>query len=308
VKLDLTRIRLEGWKRTAAYALFFVLAFALALHATFPTEAVRERLILEAAAQGWQLRLNDISPGGFLGVRAREVTLLTRDGSRIPLEEVRVALRPLALLTGRRSVAFQAALFDGTASGVTEQGRSLQRLQVKASGIDLGKAGALRKTIGLDLAGTLSANVDVTLDEKDPAKNAGTVELVVKDAAVKGGEIAIPGMNSGLTVPAMGLGTVTVHGTVRGPRAEFDKVEAKGQDVEVIGEQTFLQLQPRVENSPLAGRARVRFAEAFWQRGPAAPLRPVVDAALASARLKDGGFGFQIYGTLGKPQARPMAF
>jgi type II secretion system protein N len=308
MKLDLTRIRLEGWKRTAAYALFFLLAFAWALHATFPTEAVKERLILEAAAQGWQVRLNDISPQGLLGVRAREVTLQTRDGSRIPIDEVRVALRPLALLTGRRAVSFDAALFDGKASGVSEQGRSVQRFQLKASGIDLGKAGALRKATGLDLAGILSADVDVTLDEKEPARNAGTIDLGVKDAAVRGGEIAIPGMASGLTVPPMTLGNVAIRGTVKGPRADFDKVEAKGADVEVIGEQAFLQLQPKVENSPLAGRARVRFAEAFWKQGQAASLRPVVDAALATARLKDGGFGFQIYGTMGKPQARPMAF
>jgi type II secretion system protein N len=308
VKLDLTRIRLVGWKRTAAYAAFFVVAFLWALHVTFPAEAVKERLILEAAAQGWQVRLNDIAPQGLLGVRAREVTLQTRDGSRIPVDEVRVSLRPLALLTGKRSVAFDAALFDGTVSGVTEQGSASQRLRLRAAGIDLGKAGALRKTTGLDLAGVLSADVDVTLDGKDTARNAGTVELGVKGAAVRGGEISIPGMTSGLTVPPMALGTVTVHGAVKGPRADFDKVEARGGDLEVTGEQAFVQIQPKVENSPLAGRARVRFTEAFWQRPPAAALRPVVDAALGTARLRDGGFGFQIYGTVGRPQARPMSF
>jgi type II secretion system protein N len=308
VKIDLSRIQLTGWKRTAAYVAFFVLAFLWALHATFPTEAVKERLILEAAAQGWQVRLNDIAPRGLLGVQAREVTLQTRDGSRIPLDEVRVSLRPLALLSGRSAVAFDAALFDGTVSGVTERGSTVQRLRLHAAGIDLGKAGALRKATGLDLAGTLGADLDVTLDAKDPARNAGTVELGVKGAAVRGGEVPVPGMSSGLTVPPMGLGTVAVHGTVKGPRADFDKVEARGGDVELTGEQAFVQLQPKVENSPLAGRARVRFAEAFWQRGTAATLRPVIDAALASAKLRDGGFGFQIYGTVGRPQARPMAF
>jgi hypothetical protein len=34
----------------------------------------------------------------------------------------------------------------------------------------------------------------------------------------------------------------------------------------------------------------------------------VVEMGLQTAKGRDGGYGFQIYGTLGKPQARPMAF
>jgi len=307
MKLSLPKLELKGWRRPAAYAVFFAISFLVALHYTFPIEAVKERLILEAAAQGWQLRMNDLSPSGLTGVRAREVTLQTRDGTRIPVEEVRASLRPLPLVVGRRSIAFDAVLFEGRVTGSTEQSRTAQRLQLRAGGIDLSRVGALRKATGLDLAGTLAADVDVTLDGSDPSKSVGKLEVTVKDAAVRGGEIPVPGMSGGLTVPRVALGTVSARGTVRGARADFERLEARGDDVEVSAEQLYAQLQPRLEFSPLTGRARLRLNDGFWQRSGTSNLRPVAELALGSARNRDGSYGFQIYGTLGRPQLRPMA-
>jgi type II secretion system protein N len=307
VKLSLPKVELKGWRKKAAYALFFAASFLVALHYTFPSEAVKERLILEAAAQGWELRMNDLSPSGLVGVRAREVTLQTRDGVRIPVEEVRVSLRPWSLLAGRRTVTFDASLFDGKLTGLTEQGRKTQRLALQASGIDLARVGVLRSATGLDLAGTLSADVDVTLDASDLTKNTGRVELAVKTGAIRGGSISVPGMSGGLTVPRIALGTVTARGTVRGARADFERLEARSDDVEVSADQLYAQLQPRFEFSPLSGRARLKLNDGFWLRSGAQSLRPIVEVALASGRNRDGTFGFQIYGTVGRPQLRPLA-
>ncbi|HVP68976.1 MAG TPA: type II secretion system protein GspN [Anaeromyxobacteraceae bacterium] len=307
MKLSLPKLELKGWRRIAAYAAFFAVSFLVALHFTFPIEAVKERLILEAAAQGWQLRMNDLSAAGLTGVRAREVTLQTRDGTRIPVEEVRASLGLLPLLLGHRSLDFEAFLFNGGVSGSADQTRTTQRLRLKANGVDLARVAALRKATGLDLAGILSADVDVTLDSATPAKSTGKVEVTVKDAAVRGGEIPVPGMGGNLTVPRVPLGTVSARGTVHGTRADFDRLEARGEDVELSAEQLFAQLQPQLDLSPIAGRARLRLSDGFWQRSGAASLRPVAELALSAARNRDGTYGFQIYGTLGKPQLRPMA-
>jgi len=306
-RLGKARIELTGWRRTAAYALFFLAAFLFALHQTFPIEAVKERLTLEAAAQGWQLRMNELAHHGLAGIRAREVTLQTRDGTRIPVEELTASLRPLPLLLGRRAVTFDLRLFAGRVSGLNEQGGAARHLQLQARGIDLSRVGAIRRATGLDLAGSLSADVDVTLDAKEPAKSTGRMELSVRNAAIQGGEVPVAGMGGGLTVPRMALGTVTARGAVRNGRAEFDKLEARGDEVELTADQLFIQLQPRLEFSPLSGKARLRLQDGFWQKSETAGLKPVVDAALGSARGSDGAFGFQVYGTVGKPQLRPMA-
>jgi type II secretion system protein N len=312
MKLDLSRLakaRLElvGWKRTAAYALFFAASFLFALHRTFPIDAVKDRLVLEAAAQGWQLRMNDLSHKGIAGIRARELTLQTRDGARIPVEELSASLRPFPLLAGRRSVDFDASLFEGRLSGTTEEGAGVRRVRARAEGIDLARAAVLRQVAGLDLGGSLSGDVDLALDARDAARSAGTLGLTVRSAAIQGGEVQVPGMGGALTVPRVALGTVAVRGAVRAGRLEFDKLEARGDDVEVVADQLFVQLQPRLEFSPLSGRVRVKLQDAFWQRGPAAGLKPVVDAAIGSARAADGAYGFQVYGTLGRPQIRPQA-
>jgi len=294
---------LEGWKKRAAYGAFFALAFLLALQRTFPAEAVRERLTLEAAAQGWQVHMNDIAPRGFAGVRMREVTLESRDGMRIPLQEARAWLRLWPLLVGKRSLAFDLRLFQGRLEGVVEEGRGVQRLALRGEGLDLAAAAPLKQATGLDLAGLLRADLDVTLDPGDQQKTAGRIEVSVDQASL-GGQVPIPGMPGGLTIPRISLGTVTGQATVKAGKAEFQKLEARGQDLEVTGEQLYFMVQPRLEFAPLFGRARVKVADAFWQKAPA--LRPVAEAALASARRPDGSWQFQVYGSLGHPQAKPL--
>jgi type II secretion system protein N len=308
VKIDPTLWKLTGWRRTAAYVAFFVVAFGLALRLTFPVEAVKERIILDASAQGLQIKMNDISPSGLVGIRAREVTVLTADGTRVPVDEVRVGLRLLPMFLGRRAISFDARLFDGRITGSSESTKTTDRFQATITGIDLSRASALRAATGLDLAGILSGTFDVTLDPKEPQKSTGNVDLQVKDAAIRGGKLTVPGMEGGLTVPPVRLGAISARGTVKNGRADFGTLEAKGDDVDLTADQVFVQLQPRLAFSPLSGRVKVRPSESFWRKDQVAPLKPLVEMGLASARGRDGGFGFQIYGTLAKPQARPMAF
>ncbi len=304
----LRKVKLTGWRLTAAYVAFFVVAFVVALRLTFPVEAVKERLILDAAAQGYQVKLNDLSPSGLAGVRATEVTVVDAEGTRLPLDEISVGLRLVPTLFGRKAYSFDASLFGGRVTGTTDAGKAAERYVIHARGVDLARAGVVRAATGLDLAGTLSGDVDVTLDPKDPTKSVGTVELQVRDAAIRGGKVPVPGMDGGLTVPPVKLGAVMAKGTLKGGRAEFATLEAKGDDVTVVADQLFVQLQPRLAFSPLSGRVKVRPTDAFWRKDQVAPLKPLVEMGLASARGADGGYGFQLYGTVAKPQGRPAAF
>ena len=306
--LDPRKWKLSGWRQTAAYVAFFAFAFVVALRLTFPVEAVKERLILDASAEGYQVKVNDLSPSGLVGIRAREVTVITADGTRIPLEELSVGLRIWPTLRGRRSYTFDASIFDGHVVGFTDVGKTSEQYQARITGIDLARASVVRAATGLDLGGILSGNVDVTLDPKDPSKSTGSLAFEIKDGAIRGGRVPVPGMEGGLTVPPVKLGTVAARGTVKAGRADFATLESKGDDVDVVAEQFFIQLQPKVGHSALSGKARVRPTEAFWRKEQVAPLKPLIEMGLASARGQDGGFGFQFYGTLAKPQARPAAF
>ncbi len=305
---SLRKVKLTGWRLTAAYVAFFVVAFVVALRLTFPVEAVKERLILDAAAQGYQVKMDDLSPSGLIGVRATGVTVVTAEGTRIPLEELAVGVRLLPTLLGRKAYSFDASLFGGRVTGSTDAGKAAERYQARIDGVDLSRAGVVKVATGLDLAGVVSGRVDVTLDQKEPAKSTGDVDLQVKDAAIRGGKITVPGMEGGLTVPPVKLGAIVAKGTLKGGRADFATVESKGDDVTIVADQVFVQLQPRLAFSPLSGRVKVRPSESFWRKDQIAPLKPLVEMGLASAKGTDGGYGFQLYGTLTRPQGRPAAF
>jgi type II secretion system protein N len=112
-------------------------------------------------------------------------------------------------------------------------------------------------------------------------------------------------MGGALTLPPFALGRVEARAALRDGKAVFDKLEARGADVEATGEQVYVQLQPRLEYAPIYGRTRVKVGEGFWRTSGTGGLRAVVEMALAAARGPDGAYGFQLYGTLGHPQARP---
>jgi type II secretion system protein N len=293
-------------KRRLAYAAFALVAFLFALRQTFPVDAVSERLVLEAAARGWQLRMADVAPAGLVGVRMEGVTLEGANGARIPLEQVTAKLRLLPLVVGRRALDYDARLYEGEVRGRAEESGSSQRLVARVDGVELGRIVAMRPLTGVDLAGAVSGDVDLAIDLKEPAKSSGRIDLAVAGAAIQGGEVKVAAMGGGpLTLPRIGLGAVTAKADVKDGKATFETLTATGGDVELQGEGLYFVVQPRLARAPLFGRARLRFSDALWQRNGTSGLRGIVEMALASAKARDGSYALQLFGTLSAPQARP---
>jgi type II secretion system protein N len=279
---------LTGRQKSAAYVLLFAAAFVLALRQTFPAEAVRDRIVLEAAAQGWQAKAVEVGPAGFLGVRLGGLALESRDGTRLVLEDLRATLRIWPLFLGRRGVDFEAHLLGGRVRGLVEEGRSARRLVAEARDLDLARATALRRATGLDLTGKLRGDLDVTLDSRDPARSSGRLELRVEQARVLGGQVQLPSFGGALTVPRADLGALVAQAAVRDGKASFEKLEARSPDVELVGEGIQVTLQPRLAASPVFGNARLQLKEGFWERSGNPALREVAELALAQARGRDG--------------------
>ncbi len=296
--------KLEPWHRWAGYGAFAFLAFVFALRQTIPAEAVKERIVMEAAAQGWQVSIADARPAGLVGVGMTSVSLESVDGLRIPIEKLDATLRLWPLLLGRRSFGFDAALFEGHVKGFAEESKTTHRVVATLAGVDLSRAVPLRKATGIVFAGTVGGDLDLTLDEREPAKSAGYLDLAVERAAVNGGEVPVPGMGGALTLPKVALGRVTAKAVVKGGRLTFERLDAKSDDIEATGEGLYLVLQPRLAFAPIFGKARLTIRDGFWTKGGTSAFKGILEVALAQARGRDGGYGFQIYGTLSQPQAR----
>jgi len=295
------------WKPRLAYGGFTALAFLLALRWTFPGEAVKERLIMEAGARGWQLDVDRVSAGGLLGFRAEGVKLESDSGLAIPIEEVTASLRLLPLLAGRRSVAFDLRLYDGTVRGTADLSGDGQRIVAEVEGLDLGAALPLRKASGVDLLGRLHGTADLTLPAAPGEKLSGRVDARLAEAGVAGGQLPVPGMTGGLTLPRIGFGEITAAVKLGEGRATFEKLEAKGGDAEVQAEGLYFVVQPRMEFAPVFGKAKVKVAEAFWSKSGTQGFKSLAEAALAQARGPDGAWTFSVTGSVGHPRMQPAA-
>jgi len=295
------------WRPRLAYGAFALAAFALSLRWTFPGEAMKERLIMEAGERGWQIDAERVSAGGLLGVRARGVTLETASGLAIPIEDLTASLRLLPLLVGRRSVVFDALLYDGRVQGTADLSGDARRVVLEVDQVDLARALPLRKASGMDVLGKLTGKADLTLPAAPDQRPTGRVDLVVKEAGVAGGQFPVPGMTGGLALPRIGLGQLVAAVKLGEGRATFEKLEASGGDAEVRTEGLYFLVQPRMEFSPIFGKAKVKVQDAFWSKSGTQGFRGLADMALASAKGSDGSWNFSVTGSVGHPRMQPAA-
>ncbi len=296
------------WNRSRPrllYGAFTLLAFLLALRFTFPADAVKQRIIVAAAARGWQIDMADVGPGGLLGISAENVTVEDASGLRIPIDELTASLRLLPLLVGRQSVAFDARVYDGEVDGIADLSGDERQVAISAEGVDLARALPLRKASGLDLAGKLSGKADLRFPAAPNGTPEGRVDFTVKDAGVNGGKLPVPGMTAGLALPKLGLGEIVAAVALEKGKATFEKLEARGGDADFTAEGLYAVLQPRLQHAPIAGKAKLRVKDAFWARRETQAFKGLADAALASSRGRDGAWSFQVAGSVGKPQLRP---
>jgi type II secretion system protein N len=302
-------VRKIDWKRWTprlAYGAFALISFALALRWTFPADAVKQRLIMEAAARGWQIDAQRVGPGGVLGLSFEGLTLEDASGLKVPVDELTASLRLLPLLTGKRSIAFDAEVYAGTVRGTADLSGETRAVKLSVAGVDLGLALPLRKALGVDVLGLLGGTADVVLPATADGKATGQVDLTVTDAGIAAGQVPIPGMTGGLALPRTSLGAITAALKLDQGRATFEKLEATGGEAELSTQGLYVVLQPRLAAAPLFGRAKIRALDAFWTKPQTQSLRGLAESALASSRGRDGAWNFQLAGSVGRPSFKPV--
>jgi type II secretion system protein N len=292
--------------RRIAYGAFAALAFVAALRWTFPSEAVKERLIYEAGIRGWQIEVDRVSAGGLLGIRAEGLKLDNASGLAVPVDDVTASLRLLPLLVGRRSISFDARMWEGSIRGTADLSGDERRLVAHVSGVDLARALPLRKASGADLLGTLRGDADLTLSSAPAARPTGRVDLAVEGAGISGGQLPIPGMTA-FPLPRVGLGELSAAVKLADGKATFEKLETKGGDAELRTEGLGFVVQPRMEFAPLYGKAKLKVQDAFWGKSGTQGFKGLAEAALASAKGSDGAWSFTVTGSVGHPRVQPAA-
>lgn len=216
------------WKLIVGYGAFSVFALVVAFFLTFPYDTLKERIRIEADAQGFVAKIGSLGPG-FFTVRATDVKLSKKvtepaaaaGGDEKPPESLvidSVSVGPAFFPPG---VAVSAKVFGGSASakvgGLTSIG-----VKIEADDLDLSK-GNLKGFTGIDLAGQVDFAANLSMprvsvgggpSEPDLGAATGSVTLETRGVTINGGtmNIVIPMYGSEptpLDLPKIVFGDIT---------------------------------------------------------------------------------------------------
>ncbi len=292
------------WKPRLLYGAFFAFAFLFALRQTLPAAAMRDRLVVEAAQAGWKLEAADAGPAGLIGVGLTDVTLKDKDGLSIPLESLDVTLSPLALLRGRVRVGVAARLYDGSVRAAVDVNGAARVVEASVAHLDLAQVVPLRKAVGLDFDGLATGSGRFVLPDDAKGKLEGRADLSIEGAGLTGGKVPVPGAASGLTLPKLSLGTLTAAVAVVAGKGTFEKLSSAGGDASLAADGLTFTVAPRLDASPLAGRASIKLGDAFAAKPEGKTIRTLLDVALSAGKAKDGAYHLLVAGSLAHPSAR----
>ncbi|QDE82191.1 type II secretion system protein GspN [Myxococcus xanthus] len=275
------------WKILLGYAAFAVVAFVVGLLVTFPYDAIRKRLVSEAAQAGLAVRIGSLRPG-LAGITATNVRVskppqplsadtvaaLSRGEGMLgaaelgePLVLESVALRPALFPPG---IAMRASVMGGTLSAsVGLLGDT--RVKVTAEGLQA-SGGNLPAFTGLDLDGELNAALSLTMPKNgaqpDLSQANGELTLDTRNLVIKGGKVAIP-MGGGSAVPMdlpqIDLGALTGRIQFVKGLGTVESLRLKSNELEALATGT-LKLGKRLEYSEPGMDVNIKLDPEFQKR------------------------------------------
>jgi len=312
----LQRLLEKGWVRGLLYSWFFSAALALFLWATFPMDALRDRIVEEARAKaGLDLEIGRVGFAGLTGLQLREVTILldpslapppppAAEGEEPPapaapkvvLDRVSAKLELLTLARGGRGVSFSLEAFGGELQGRFEQGKDRQQLSAKGGGFLLARS-PLQLFAGVDLEGVLgTVELELASEGKDFSKAEGKLVLKGESFTLHGGTV------QGFELPKIVLGALDVRVPIDGGKATIEALSLNGADMEVAIDGGLVRLAPKLSQSTLAGKLKIKPSDEWWNRNEM--LKNMANFALPAG--KDGFRTITLSGQLQKPSFRPQ--
>ena len=273
--------QIATWKIVVGYAAFGIAAFVFFFYLTFPYDTVRERVLNEARAAGYDMAIGKLGPGLF-GITATNVDLRKRDVVQVEgmpesepgaLHLDKVSVRPSVWPLG---AACRANAFGGTISGAVG---GLSSLTVKAdlSDVDLSNESITAYT-GLKLAGTLDGALKLTAPQVPPPGGKGPAEpdfgaangsftLTGSDVTVNGGTMVVPmyGTPTPMDLPKIILGGLDVKVDFDKGQGKIEALKAKSSDLDLQGSGT-VKLARRLEYSELNVELRFKFEDELKKR------------------------------------------
>lgn len=302
-------------RRYLGYPLFFIFAFLTSAYLTFPYERVRDVIEQQVTRSipGSELEIVSLEPSWVSGVEAHGVLLRlpsTTEGERpmsvtIPYVWARVGI--FSYLTGTTSISFEAELdgggtVEGTFDDESDEEHARTHLVAHLENVDLRRIGPLRAATRLPMAGMITGDIDVTLDD-EADDTTGSISLDMTEMALGDGRagVSIPGMPGTITVDRLEIGAVTLRADIEHGTMRITQLVGNGTDLELRGSGTVRLVRP-VRNCALDVLLRANILPSYRERSDRTRgIFGLVDmtAEARPYRSADGAFQFRLQGTLG---------
>lgn len=291
-------LRGKRWARWLGLSLFSWVIFTISLFLTFPSDAVRDRVVQEASKRGMQLRMESVDLAFPLGLSFHETYLILREPDpqaekpAVAIHIPKLTVRPsvFGLLTGKKAISFDAQLWGGKLSGKAGSSDEGGMIDARLRNLDLGQS--VLGAVGLQFEGKIE---ELRFEARGNHLADAEGELVLKgsDLVLNGGEV------NHFSLPKVALGTLEGKITMGEGSAQIETFEANGEDITAQVEGS-LRLSDRLTLSTLQTRLRFKPSEAWWSQNEM--LR--AGASMALRKDNDGFHTIQMYGQLGKPRFR----
>lgn len=296
--------------RIAGYVSFSLLALVVGFFITFPYEALKDRLRMEADNAGYFLRIDSMKPG-LLSIRATDVQVSKKSDAEPPPEPLKldsVSVGPSLFPPG---LSVKVKGIGGTIAA-NVSGLSTIRVRVDVDELDMSK-GNVKGFSGIDLTGNLDAHLDLSIpkaagtgpQEPDLSLASGSLTLDTKNLSINGGNVSLVIPQFGpeptpLDLPKIVLGDITGRIKIDKGAATVDDFKSKSADLET-GITGTLKLGKKVEYSESTLEIRLKTDPEFQKR-----LGLLGSAfSMIAADPKDPAWRMgHLTGYLGRPQFR----
>ena len=304
--------------RIAGYVAFAITCFVFFAYWTFPYDRLRDYIVQQVERptgpdgrpqpSGFELDIEEFSPSWLTGAELRGVRFarISRTPAEAPFEiraeEVNVRIGLFALLGGTTDLSFDAMIDGGTIEGEFVDAEDRTEVRAELDRVSLGSLGVLRALISLPIDGRVTGKIDVTI-ANEVRETRGSVDLRIAGLSVGDGEtkLEVQGLNDGLSVEPISAGNLELKIVVDNGVARIDKLEGRGDDLELDGSGTIRLLKP-MRMSQLDVTARIKFSDDYKDRNDV--TRRLFSAMeflplARQARGADGSLGLRIHGSFG---------
>lgn len=308
-----------SWLPIVAYNALFWVAFWMFCYWTFPYDRVATYLVDRVAqsGRGYSLQIGELHPYWLSGVELSDVVLRkdsteptpatgakdTPADSAFRIPEARARLGILSLLFGNKSLNFDLELDQGEIEGSLLDEGDQKEIKASLRDVDLAKLGLFDTLLSLPVQGTLSGDVDLTVN-RDPKLTEGKVELNLSKLVVGDGKakVKVGGMG-GLTLDPLEAGTLKLELDVKGGVGNVKRISTDGKDLVLKGSGEMRFAEP-IMSTRVSLLVNVRFTDNYRNKSPRTQaMFSLLDNSsapqLLAAKMPDGALQYRVAGTLG---------